>query len=70
MAGSRVSFREVMASMIMARSSAEKSGNSVWIPVSTSAPKDAATKDESVCLPGRRAFAKDFRLVRSGDDTE
>jgi hypothetical protein len=38
--------------------------------VSASAPKGTATKDESVCLPGRQAFAIDIRVVCSGEDTE
>jgi hypothetical protein len=43
----------------------------IRIPVSTSAPKGAVIKEESGCLPDRRAFAKDIRLVGlSGNDIE
>jgi hypothetical protein len=38
--------------------------------VSTSAPKGAATEDESVCWPGLLANAINIRVVRLGDDTE
>jgi len=42
----------------------------IRIPVSTSAPKGAATKDENECVPGQQANAIDIRVVRLGDDTE
>jgi len=40
------------------------------IPVSISAPKGAATKDESVCEPGWQATAEDCRGLVLGDNTE
>jgi hypothetical protein len=38
--------------------------------VSTSAPKGAATKDESECVSGQRLNANDFRMILAEDDTE
>jgi hypothetical protein len=41
-----------------------------WFPVIHSAPRGAATKKESDCLPGLQANGTDFRWVDFGNGTE